>query len=298
MTATPDRIVLAAALAGTTVLLGCQESATTPSSPPVPPDKVIPIFLGGVFVRPGTTIRIAEGTRVTIHAATDGPGRDFTGGGQTSGIPVRARHDAPPDQVTAGGDVRVEGTNTPGLVHIRALADDIEEPDATYSLWLEEIPGTRLGGGFVLEVDPTPVRFTVVDRTSPPCGEMRIQARARAASGASGEFVAAIFGDEVKEYRVADLTMEVGDPNVDVSMMTPYRIPFEHLEDDEGPSRYSALPVGFMLETQLAEVGDSLRQTLSLAHFEPLRLVAESPGCGPIEIECETTGCSVHQENQ
>ena len=298
MTAKPNRIIAGATLAGAMLLTGCQESATTPSAPPVSPDKIIPIYLGGAFVRPGTTIRISEGTRVTIHAATDGPGRDFTGGGQTPGIPVRARHDAPPDQVTAGGDVRVEGTNTPGLVHIRALADDVEEPDATYSLWLEEIPDTRVGGGFVLEVDPTPLRFTVVDRTRAPCGDVGIQARARAAAGAAGEFVATIFGDEVQEYRVADLTVEVADPDLDVSLTTPYRTPFEHLEDDEEPSRYTALPLGFLLGTRLAEVGDSFQQILSLAHFEPLRLVAESPGCGSIEIECETTGCSVHQEDQ
>lgn len=298
MTAEPNRINLGAALAGALALFGCQESVTTPSVPPVPPDKVIPIYLGGVFVQPGATIRIFEGTRVTIHAATDGPGRDFTGGGRTPGIPVRARHDAPPDQVTAGGDVRVEGTTTPGLVHIRALADDVEEPDATYSLWLEEIPETRLGGGFVLEVDPTPLRFTVVDRTTARCGDAGIRARARAATGAAGEFAVAIFGDEVQEYRVADLTVEVADPNLEVSLLTPYRTPFEHLEDDDANSRYTALPMGFVLDTRLAEIGDSLQQTLTLAHFEPLRLVAESPGCRPIEVECETTGCSIHQENQ
>lgn len=293
----PNRIVVGAALAGATALLGCQESVTAPTSPPVPPDKIIPIYLGGVFVHPGTTIRISEGTRVTIHAATDGTGRDFTGGGQTSGIPVRARHDAPPDQVTAGGDVRVKGTDTPGLVHIRALADDLEEPDATYSLWLEEIPDTRLGGGFVLQVDPTPLRFTVVDRTPTSCGDVGIQARAHAV-GAAGEFAAAIFGEEVREYRLADLTLEVADPDLGVSLVAPYRTPFEHLEDDEASSRYTALPMGFATGARLREVGNSLRQTLSLAHFEPLRLVAESPGCGPIEIECETTGCSVHEENQ
>ena len=289
----PNRILVGAALAGATALLGCQESGTTPASPPVAPNKIIPIYLGGVFVQPGTTIRISEGTRVTIHAATDGPGRDFTGGGQTSGIPVRARHDAPPDQVTAGGDVRVEGTNTPGLVHIRALADDIEEPDATYSLWLEEIPGTRLGGGFVLEVDPTPVRFTVVDSPSASCGEVRIQARTRAAGGAAGKFVAAIFGRDIVEYRVADLTLEVADPYLDVSLMTPYRTPFEHREEDDAGSRYSALPMGFMLETRLAAIGSSLRQTLALAHFGPLRLMAHSPGCDAVEVSCAEGHCDV-----
>ena len=293
MTAAPGRIVWGAALAGAMALLGCQESATTPSTPPVPPEKIIPIRLAGVFVRPGTTIRISEGTRLTIHAATDDRGRDFTGGGQTMGIPIRARHDAPPDQVTAGGDVRVEGTNTPGLVHIRALADDIQETDATYSLWLEEIPGTQLGGGFVLEVDPTPVRFTVVDGTTASCGEAGIQARARATGGTAGRFVAAVFGEEVREYQVADLTLEVASPNLDVSVMTPYRTPFEHLEDDSEADRYNALPVGFLLDTHLAGVGDSLQQTLSLAHFGPLRLMAHSPGCDAVEVSCAEGRCDV-----
>ena len=288
------RIVLAAALVSGPAFFGCEQSVSPPPAPPpVPPDKVIPIFLGGVFVRPGITIRISEGTRVTIHAATDGSGRDFTGSGQSAGIPVRARHDAPPDQVTGGGDVRVEGTNTPGLVHIRALADEVQESDATYSLWLEEIPGTQLGGGFVLEVDPTPVRFTVVDRPSPPCREVEMEARSRTAGGAAGRFVATIFGEEVLEYRVADLTLNVADPNLEVSLLTPYRIPFEHLEDDDASSRYTALPMGFMLDTHLAAVGDSLRQTLSLAHFGPLRLMAGSPGCDPVEVSCAEGRCDV-----
>lgn len=286
----PNRIVFGAALAGAMVLPGCQQSVTTPASPPVPPDKVIPIYLSGVFVHPGTTIRISEGTRVTIHAATDGQGRDFTGGGQTPGIPVRARHDAPPDQVTAGGEVRVEGTDTPGLVQIRALADDVEEPDATYSLWLEEIPGTQLGGGFVLRVDPTPLRFTVVDATPAPCGEVRIQARTRGA-GAAGEFAAAIFG--VQGYQVADLTLDVADSNLAVSLAAPYATPFEHLEDDDSSSSYTAFPMGFALDARLREMGDSLRQTLSLAHFAPLRLVAESPGCGAVEVVCDAGRCDV-----
>ena len=289
----PNRIVAGAVLAGATVLFGCQETATTPASPPVPPDKIIPIYLGGVFVQAGATIRIPEGTRVTIHAATDGRGRDFTGGGQTSGIPVRARHDAPPDQVTAGGDVRVEGTDTPGLVHIRALADDLEEPDATYSLWLEEIPGTRLGGGFVLQVDPTPLRFTVVDRPSTACGDVGIHARARARAAGAGEFAAAIFGEEVREYRMADLTLEMSDPDLGVSLAAPYRTPFEHLEDDDASSRYSALPMGFAMGARLHEVGNSLRQTLSLAHFEPLRLVVESSGCATLVVTCGAGGCDV-----
>ena len=308
MTVISKRIPLGAALVLALVAFGCQESArsdvpTTPPagrspstpSPQVPPEKIIPIHLGGVFVLPETTIRIVEGTRVTIHAATDRAGRDFTGGGESEGIPVRARHDAPPDQVTAGGDVRVGGSNAPGVVHIRALADDAEEPDATYSLWLEEIPGTQPDGGFVLQVDPTPLRFEVVDAVPASCGEVRIHARARGAGGAAGEFAAGIFGEEVQEYRVADLTLQIPDPGLEISLAAPYRTPFEHLEDDAETSRYTAMPMGFALDSRLREAGEVLVQSLSLAHFGPLHLLAQSPGCDGVEVLCKDGHCDVQQ---
>ena len=306
MTLISRRILLGEALALALVFCSCQKSdpSNLPTAPPsatpqrspspqVSPDKIIPIRLGGVFVLPETTIRIAEGTRVTIYAATDGAGRDFTGGGQSEGIPVRARHDAPPDQVTAGGDVRVGGSNAPGVLHIRALADNVEELDATYSLWLEEIPGTQLGGGFVLQVDPTRLRFEVVDAPPASCGDVRIQARARGAGGAAGEFAAAIFGEEVKDYRVADLTLQVADPDFEVSLAAPYRTPFEHLGEDAEPGRYTAFPMGFALDSRLWEAGEVLVQSLSLAHFGPLHLLAESPGCGSVEVRCEDGHCGV-----
>ena len=306
MTVASRGIFLGEVLALALVFCSCQKSdpsniPTTPPSatpprnpsPQVPPDKIIPIRLGGVFVLPETTIRIVEGMRVTIYAATDGIGRDFTGGGQSEGIPVRARHDAPPDQVTAGGEVRVGGTSAPGVLHIRALADDVEEPDTTYSLWLEEIPGTQLGGGFVLEVDPARLHFEVVDAAPAPCADVRIQARGRGAGGAAGEFAAATFGEEVKDYRVADLTLRVADPSWEVSLAAPYRTPFEHLEDDSETGRYTAFPMGFALDSRLWEAGEVLVQSLSLAHFEPLHLVAESPGCDSVEVRCEAGQCDV-----
>ena len=300
MTLISRTVLLGEALALALVFCGCQKSEqpsnipTTPSripTPQVPPDKIIPIRLGGVFVLPETTIRIVEGMRVTIYAATEGVGRDFTGDGQYEGIPVRARHDAPPDQVTAGGDVRVDGSNAPGVLHIRALADDVEERDATYSLWLEQIPGTQLGGGFVLRVDPTRLRFEVVDAASAPCGEVRIQARNRGAGGAAGEFAAAIFGEE--KFRVADLTLQVAHPSFEVSLAAPYRTPFEHLGEDAEPSIYTAFPMGFALDSRLREAGEVLVQSLSLAHFGPLHLLAESPGCDSVEVLCENGHCDV-----
>ena len=222
-----------------------------------------------------------------------GPAGTSPAGGQYPGIPVRARHDAPPDQATAGGDVRVGGSNAPGVVNIRALADDVGEPDATYSLWLEEIPGTQLGGGFVLQVDPTRLRFEVVDAAPAPCGDVRIYARARGAGGAAGEFAAGIFGEEVQDYQVADLTLQVADPGLEVSLAAPYRTPFEHLGEDAEPGRYTAFPMGFALDSRLWEAGEVLVQSLSLAHFGPLHLLAESPGCGSVEVRCEDGHCGV-----
>ena len=211
MTAISRRIVLWTALALALVFCGCQESdpsntPTTPPSatpprnspPPDPPDQIIPIGLGGVFVLPETTIRIVEGGRITIYAETDGVGRDFTNGGQFEGIPVRIRHDAPPDQVTAESQVRVGGTHAPGVVHVRALADDVEEPDTTFSLWLEQVPGRPIADGFVLQVDPARLRFEVVDAApAAPCADVRIEARSRGSGRAAGEFAAAVFGEDV-----------------------------------------------------------------------------------------------------
>ncbi len=296
------RIFPAAALALTLVFFGCQAAdrsgtSTTPQRTQTPQtqisaDKIIPIQLEGLFVRPDTTLRITEGTQVVVHAATDGLGRDFTNGGQGEGIPVRVRHDAPPDQVTAGGEVRVGGSSAPGIVHIRALADDVKEPEATFSLWLEPVPGHQLSGGFVLEVDSTPLRFRVVDAHPADCGNVRIAARLDGARRAAGSFAAGLFGDDIEDYQVARLTIQTADPHLGVSLTAPYRERYAHLEEEERPN-HSAFPATFALSATLWGVGDTLRQTFSLAYFAPLELTAESPGCEPIRVQCETSSCNV-----
>ena len=107
-----------------------------------------------------------------------------------------------------------------------------------------------------------------------------------------GEFAAAIFGKDIQKYRVADLTLDVTNPNLGVSLVTPYQTPFGH-EDDDASSRFNPFPMGFAFDSRLRELGDSLRQTISLAYFAPLRLLAESPGCGTVKVSCADGHCEV-----
>ena len=290
-------------VAATLGLLGCEgparfaasTSAPTSAQPQfqTPPEEIIHIQLHGVLVHPGITIRIPEGERIVVHAAADQRGWDFTHGGRSEGIPVLARHDAPSDQVMAGGIVRVRGSDDPGVVHIRAVEDDVEEPDTAFSLWLELDEGYYLGEGRAIHVDRTPLRFLVVDAAPVSCGDTRIQARSRGAARDAGEFAANIFGDEVQKYQGVDLTLDVADPNLHVSLAASYRTFYEHLDDESVADRYNPFPMGFVLDSRLQAVGDDLRHSLSLAHFGPLRLLAESPACGTVEVACEDGLCDV-----
>ena len=54
-----------------------------------------------------------------------------------------------------------------------------------------------------------------------------------------------------------------------------------------------AFPIGFALGSRLWDTGEELQQTLSLAHFDDLHLVAESAGCNSVEVSCEDRHCDV-----
>ena len=282
------------------VFFGACETGTRPSTPepstprPVSPEKIIPIGFGGPFALPGKTIRLREGMLVEILVETDGQSRDFTNGGEFEGIPVKVTTDAPPSQVTAGGTVRVEGSRSPGRARIRVLTDEFAEPDATYSMWLEEPPDLRLGGGFVLGLDPTRLRFTVTDaEPQPDCSPVGISAPDPAAGPkAAGEHVGAVFATSPEHYFAGDFVLRTGHPAPVISLLAPYgQLPQN--PDEAAPLLYAPFPMAFAGGLRLRETGDGLEQTLSLRWLADLELRVEAAGCEPVTVSCDGGRCGI-----
>ena len=285
---------------------GCTDQGGAPVTPPSPvsaptpepapsENTALPFRFGGAFFIPDVPIAIPEGTtfRVEVWSATNG--RDYSRGGEREGIPIGLATDAPEARLAFPETVRVPGGGKPGIAEILVL-EGAADSTRDYRLWLTQSPELVLAPGFVVELDPRPVliRARKPEQTSDTCRPPAITVKARATAHPGGEMAEAVFGEAGNGYWAADWIFRMFDPGATVSVNSPYRKPFAEAEEAERrgewlPHRPALVASGFGLR----EIEEGLEQTVALGWFADLHLVAETPGCEPIEALCAEGSCTV-----
>lgn len=297
-------------IAALTTVIGCSSAggnvvpapptpapAPTPSSPPEPPeeDRPLPFGWAGAFFLPNGTLDIPEGGTVVFEVQT-APGRDYTGGGEWPGIPIGIATDAPEDRLSLPAQVRVGGYSNPGIVEITAGSAGGEVSDE-YRIRLTESPELNLAPGFVLALDPTPIRVRVrraETSAEPRCIPPDVAVEPDASPRAGGAMATSVFGYDGLSWWSGDWTLRV-PTGAAVTLAAPYRKPFaaepEAARLGEGlPPRPALLASAFGIEETAAGL---VEQTMRLGWFADLRLIVESPGCEPVEAACVEGRCSV-----
>ena len=271
--------------------------APTPSAPPEPPeeDRPLPFVWAGAFFLPNRTLEVSEGQTVAFEIQTFF-GRDYTGGGERPGIPIGIASDAPEDRLSVPTQVRVGGYYEPGIVEITAGSAGGEVSDE-YRIWLTESPELNLAPGFVLALDPTPIRVRVrraETPTAPRCIPPDVAVEPDASPKAGGAMATSVFGYDGLSWWSGDWTLRV-PAGTAVTLAAPYRKPFagepEAARLGEGLSPRPALLASAF---GIVETASGLvEQTMRLGWFADLRLIVESPGCEPVEAACVEGRCSV-----
>ena len=271
--------------------------APAPASPPEPaePDEPLPFEWVGAFFLPNGAVEIPEGRTVYFQIQT-APGRDYTSGGKWPGIPIGIATDAPEERLAVTTQVRVGGHSNPGVVEVTAGSAGGEVSDE-YRIWLTESPELNLASGFVLALDPTPIRVRVrraETPSEPRCIPPDIAVEPDASPKAGGAMATSVFGYDGLSYRSGDWTLRV-PTGTTVTLATPYRKPFaaepEAARLGEGlPPRPALLASAFGIEETATGL---VEQAMRLGWFADLRLIVESPGCEPVEAACVEGRCAV-----
>ena len=271
--------------------------APSPSSPPESPaeDRPLPFSWGGAFFLSSRTLEVPEGRTVVLEIQA--PFRsDYTRGGERPGIPIGIATDAPEDRLSLPTQVRVGGDHQPGVVEVTAGSAGGEVSDE-YRIWLTESPELNLAPGFVLALDPTPIRVRV-RRAEPPsaprCIPPDVAVEPDTSPKTGGAMATSVFGYDGLSWWSGDWTFRV-PTGAAVTLAAPYRKPFaaepEAARLGEGlPPRPALLASAFGIEETASGL---VEQTMRLGWFADLRLIVESPGCEPVEAACVEGRCSV-----
>ena len=279
---------------------------TLPLPPPPPPSTapepaeenyLVPGFTG-LYVTPGQPLVIAEGSSVFVDV-------NWVGGGSEWREPVTVRivSGAPPSELTVEPSL-VEfgpGAENAGAIFLSAVADDRDgEAPATYTVQFGA--GGRTPDGWAWDLSRAEMQVTVVEaepslpgaETSPSaCSQTSLQAVAHGETRDAGGWMRAVHGDDLGRYLSGDIRLRAAHPGSALTLVAPYRRPFAHREEEDGPPLYRPYPFGFLFDLDLRETGDWFQQAMTLAWFDDLHLRFDAPGCHSVEAICEDGACRV-----
>ena len=278
---------------------------TLPLRPPPPPstapepaeeDYLVPAFTG-LYVTPGQPLVLAEGSSVFVDV-------NWVGGASVWREPMTVRivSGAPPSELTVEPSL-VEfgpGAENAGAIFLSAVADNRNgEAPATYTIQFRA--EGRTPDGWAWDLSRAQMQVTVVDAEPVPvggpspitCGEVSLQAVAHGEARDVGSWMRAVHGDDLARYFSGDVLLRAQYPGTAITLVAPYRRPFAHREEEDGPSLYRPYPFGFLLDLDLRDTGDWFEQAMTLAWFDDLHLRLDVPGCDSVEAICEDGTCRV-----
>ena len=213
---------------------------------------------------------------------------------------LRILSDAPPGELSVTPSVEIgPRLRNPDAVSLTAVADDREgEAPATYNL---EIQGPLpLAPGWAYDLSRAKMQVTVLDGDSGPgedsasfgCHETSLLAVAHRDTRDAGSWMRALYGEELREYISGEILVRSAHPKAVLSLLSPYRRPFAHDEEEEAERPTDRpYPFGFLIDLGSRDFANGFERTLSLAWFDDLEVRVETPGCDALEAVCTAAAC-------